>query len=163
VNTGYVLLVIFPVVLCIVTLAFPAKYEKNLYRFLLGLAVIFFILCLTLNRKFPELEVENDIPVMASMNIVFIIIGWICIKIMAKRVKMQNNPLLYRPIAIGLGSIIVGCSALTFTEFFGGPFVYCSFGLIFTSFGIRLWRKKYLITKTQNRNSMVEGETNERS
>ena len=153
-NTGEVLLVIFPLAICVVTLAFPVKYEKKLYWFLLGLALIFFILCLTLNRKFPELEVENDIPVMAIMNIGLITCGWICIKIMAKRAKMRNNPLLYQPIVLGLGFIIVGCSVLTFMEFFGGPFVYCSYGLIFTSFGIRLWRKK-IISKRQRENKKV--------
>jgi vacuolar-type H+-ATPase subunit I/STV1 len=137
-----------------VTLAFPAKYEKKMYWFLLGLTVIFFILCLALNRKFPELEVENDIPVMASGNILFIIYGWICIKIIAKRAKMQNNPLLYHPIVLGLGFIIVGCSALTFTEFFGSPFVFCSYGLIFTSFGIRLWRKNKILSH-KNRMSFL--------
>ena len=145
-NTGEVLLVTFPLVICIVTLVFPAKYEQKLYWFLLGLAVIFFILCLTLNRKFPELEVDNDIPVMAFMNILFIIYGWILIKIMAKKVKMRNNPLLYHPIVAGLGSIIVGAFALTFTEFFGAPFVFCSLGLIFTSLGIRLWRKNKILS-----------------
>ncbi len=145
-SIGYLLLIIFPLVICTVVLAFPTKYEKSLYWFLLGLAVIFFILCLILNRKFPELEVETDIPVMAFMNILFIIYGWILIKIMAKKVKMRNNPLLYHPIVAGLGSIIVGCSALTYMEFFGGPFVFCSYGLIFTSLGIRLWRKNKILS-----------------
>ena len=145
-NTGYVLLVTFPLVICIVTLAFPTKYEKKLYWFLLGLTVIFFIVCLTLKRKFSELEIENGIPLMALGNIGFIICGWICIKIIAKKAKIQNNPLRYRPIVVGLGSIIVGCSALTYMEFFGGPFAFCSFGLIFTLFGIRLWRKNKILS-----------------
>jgi len=145
-SIGYLLLIIFPLVICTVVLGFPTKYEKSLYWFLSGLAVIFFILCLTLNRKFPELEVETEVPVMAFMNILFIIYGWIFIKIMAKKVKMQNNPLRYRPIVAGLGFIIAGAFALTFTEFFGSPFVFCSYGLIFTSFGIRLWRKNRMLS-----------------
>ena len=155
-NTGNVLLVIFPLAICVVTLAFPAKYEKKMYWFLLGLAVMFFILCLTLNRKFPKLEVETDIPVMAFLNILFIIYGWILIKIMAKKVKMQNNPLRYRPIAAGLVFIIAGAFALTFTEFFGTPFVFCSYGLIFTSFGIRLWRKNKILSR-QNPEQELNG------
>jgi len=145
-NTGYLLLILFPLVICTMVLGFPTKYEKSLYWFLSGLAVIFFVVCLMLNRKFPELEVETEVPVMAFLNILLITCGWIFTKRLSLRSEMRNKPFLYQPIIFGLGLIIVGCFALTYMEFFDAPFLHCSFGLIFTSFGIRLWRKNKILS-----------------
>jgi len=143
-NANYMLLAVFPVVLCVSALVFPAKREKSMCAFLLGFFAAICVLSYVLFERFPEFGIEKEFLWLILANMPIFIAGWICAKIMAKRTGKENNSLMYSPIVLGIGWIAVGCFAWTFKEFFGTPFVWCSAGFFVTMFGIRSRRIRRL-------------------